>query len=292
MNIIDEIKTSLKLNNYLKLLIIINISVFLIIQIINLLFFFLKTNDLTSVIQYLGLSSNIRIFIYRPWTIISYMFTHENIMHIFSNMLIFYWFGKMFISYFSQKQLLGLYLLGGIAGALLYIIVFNIMPIFSDAKYISIAIGASASIMAIVFAVASIVPDTKINILLIGEVKLKYIALIIVIIDIISIPIANAGGHIAHIGGAIMGYYFVRKYKQNKDITISVSRSLIWIANIYNILKEDLFAKKMKTNTKTEKKQEDKNQKEINKILDKIAQSGYSSLTDEEKNKLFGESKK
>ena len=213
------------------------------------------------------------------------MFTHFDLFHVIINLFWLYFGGKIFISYIDSSNLLPTYIMGGFSGAILYILSFNFLPVFDSIKGQSIAIGASASVLAILFASATCVPNFSIRTLFIGNIKLKYIALIALIIDILSIPKGNAGGHIAHIGGAFYGYLYIHM-KNSKKININYVIDQIML----------MFAKKTSYIHKKEndyqynarKKEE---QKEIDIILDKISRSGYESLSDDEKQILFNQKK-
>jgi len=288
--ILDEIKSIFRQRNNLSILIFINLAVFVGLLTVNLVFFL--ANRTFEPLGWLGVSSNFSVLVYRPWTVITYMFVHLDFIHILFNLLVLYWFGKMFIEYLSQRQLLGVYILGGIAGALFYLLVFNIVPAFANIKDLSVAIGASASIMAIVFAIAFLVPNMPVRLAFIGQIKLKYLALIMVGIDLLSIPYGNAGGHLAHLGGAILGIIFSVCYSKGTDITIFLSRFFTFIGN--------LFKPQVSSERKSRRPESDaqynrrkaKEQRELDKILDKVKESGYSSLTKEEKEKLFSNSNK
>ncbi len=284
MKIIEEIKNSFKYNNNLSILIYINLAIFVFIMLINSLGFLFGYKEL-NVLAYFAIPANFTHLLQKPWTLISYMFTHNSFLHILFNLLILFSFGKIFLQFLSQRQLLGVYILGGITGALLYVFSFNIIPIFESTKDLSIAIGASGAVMAIVVAVASLVPNQHVFMAFFGKVKLKYIAIGIVILDLISIPINNAGGHIAHLGGAALGYFFIVYYKKGTDITLWVSRFLYEIKNFFKPIEKTQHSTKYKSNNKDTSKKN--TQAEIDKILDKISQSGYSSLSAEEKEKIF-----
>ena len=288
----DEIRNIFRQRNNLSILIFFNIAVFVVLLTINLGFFFAgKTFEASA---WLGVSSNFSVLAHRPWTVISYMFVHTSFIHILFNLMVLYWFGKMFLEYLSQRQLMGVYLLGGLAGALVFIVAYNIIPVFAVVKNVAFAIGASASIMAIVFAIAVLVPNLPVRLAFLGQIKLKYLAIIIVVIDLLSIPFGNAGGHFAHLGGALMGAIFALCYSKGTDITIPLSRFFTWIGN--------LFKSEPKTSTSTGGRRAEtdaeynrrkaREQREIDKILDKVKESGYSSLTKEEKEKLFSNSNK
>ncbi len=287
--IIDELVSQFKHGSMMIKLLLVNAIVFLAVQIVILFFFLIGLHGENFIIEYFALPANWHELLYKPWTIISYMFLHEGFMHILFNMLWFYWFGKIFLNFFSNRQLLNVYLLGGLAGAAFYIVSYNIFPAFETALPIAKALGASAAVLAVVVAVSTYVPDYTIYLLFIGPVKLKYIAIFTVVLDILSIPSGNAGGHIAHLGGAAFGFLFGYQIKTNKDITA-------FLNGIFQFF-EDMFRPKPKfkihnnpyktSNDWEYNARKNHDQKRMDEILDKIAQSGYDSLTKEEKDILF-----
>jgi len=193
--------------------------------------------------------------------------------------------------YLNEKKLLSVYLVGGLAGAALYILAFNIFPAFQDVVPESIALGASASVMAIVIAIAVYVPDYSINLLFLGPVKLKYIALVAIILDVLSIAGSNAGGHIAHLGGALFGYVYISQYRKGKNITRGFDRMMDSLFSLFKPKpKFRVTHKKPKTDIEYNK-QKVKDQERMNKILEKISKHGYDSLTKEEKEILFRQGK-
>ncbi len=295
MGLFDEIKYSLRGRNNFNTLIYINLGVFLMIALSNIFTFFAGVSNF-NLVSWLAVPTNLQTLLHRPWTVITYMFTHQSFLHILFNLMIFFWFGKLFLQFLSQRQLLGVYLLGGILGAVFYIASYNLIPVFSIAKTRAIALGASASVMAIVVAVASLVPNQEVYMLFFGKVKLKYIAILVVVLDVVSIPIENAGGHIAHLGGALLGYIFVKYYRKGTDITIGVSRFLYGFKEFFKPspkVKTKKNHKKNRPETDMEYNARKKaEQDEIDKILDKISKSGYSSLSKSEKEKLFKTSNK
>ena len=166
--------------------------------------------------MWLAVPADLGSLIYKPWTLITYMFLHYDFLHILFNMLWLFWFGQLFMQFIIPKRMLSVYLLGGLSGALLYIIAFNLIPAFQPSVPVSIALGASASVYAVVVAVCAYIPDYSMGLLLIGRVKLKYIAIVVVVIDILSISQGNAGGHIAHLGGALFVILVCYKAKKRK----------------------------------------------------------------------------
>ena len=268
-----------KENNYLTNLIYFNICVFIVIGIFNVFFYLLQLDF--ELIDYLGVSSNTSIVIKKPWTIISYMFVHIGIFHLLVNLLVLHFSGKIFLEYLSKHQLLSTYLMGGVIGAITYILTFNLFPVFEEVRISSIAIGASASIFAILFAITTYVPNFSINLFFINGIKLKHIAIITLIIDILSIPKGNPGGHIAHIGGALYGYIYIYMYKRNMNSGYLMESLISWVFK-KNIIQYKKNESDYEYNTRKKKEQE-----EIDAILDKINRSGYDSLSEKEKQILF-----
>ncbi len=289
---IKSILNNLKYKDTLIKLILINVVIFIALgttRVISVLFE-LPVLDFS---KYIEVSSNIKVVVTHIWTLFTYMFVHYDILHILFNMLMLYWFGQIFLMYFTSKNFVALYILGGIAGALFYIITFNTIPYFTKLGD-SYMIGASASVMAIIFAAAFYNKNQEVGLLFFGRVKIIYIALIIFILDFLALGKgSNLGGHIAHIGGAALGYLFAIRFRNGKDITKSVNHFFDKIVNMFKP------KPKMRVTTHNEKNRDyEYNQRkhneteEIDRILDKIKKSGYSSLNNEEKKKLFDASNK
>ena len=200
MGIFDSVKYRFRQKDILIQLIIINVALFLLLALINVIAILFKIGNVSVVDNFVGVSSDISIFIRRPWTLFTYMFIHDyrGIFHILFNMLILFWFGQIFLSYFTSTNLASLYMLGGFAVSIFYILLFNTIPYFVDMPRVPL-VGASASVMAIIFAVAFYNPDQRINLLLFGSVKIIYIAIIFFVIDFISLANPdNPGGHGPH----------------------------------------------------------------------------------------------
>ena len=296
----DEIKNSFKRGNYLLRLIYINVAVFLVLLIISAISYLLK-NQLISetTISFLAVPASFKILLLRPWTVITYMFTHKDIWHILFNMLWLYWFGRIFLEYLDHKKLVAVYLLGGICGAIVYVLSFNVFPVFDEQIASSVAIGASASVMAIVIAIAAYVPNYTLNLFLFGRIRIIYIALTIFVLTSIMDFSVNSGGKLAHIGGGIFGYLYILNVKKGRDIGKGINRIIDLIVTIFRP------GKKMKVTYKKQasdygykasdyeyNKEKTERQAKINIILDKISKGGYDSLTKEEKEILFKESQK
>ena len=293
MSIWDEIKTTFRHGTHLTRLIYINVAVFLAVKIIYVIYFLLNIQDHEySLIRWLAVPADPGILIRRPWTLVTYMFLHENFLHILFNLLWLFWFGRIFLEYLDQKKLLGVYMMGGLAGAFLYILAYNVLPVFNSLLHESVALGASAAVYAIVIAIATYVPNHTVYLMFIGPVKIKYIALFVILLDILSIASSNAGGHIAHLGGAVYGYLFAVQYRRGNVAGRFLNRLWIRFTSILNGQPRVKVTYKRTGNDYEYLQRKADEQKEIDRILDKIAKGGYESLTREEKNTLFNASKK
>ena len=279
-------------NSMLVKLIYANVVLFVAIKLLYLFFWLFVSNSSPDqwALEWLAVPSDPSKLIFKPWTIITYMFLHLGLWHLFSNMLWLYFLGTLFVQFLGERKLYTVYIAGGIAGALLYVLFFNIFPVFENVNNSAIALGASASVMAVVVGVGTYSPNYAIRLLFLGDVKLKYIAIFSFVIDVLSISNSNSGGHIAHIGGAALGFLFAKQWSKGKDITAWVGTS----SNFLLALVKPGSKSKMKVKYKrpstsnyeyNDRKKEE--QVEIDAILDKISRSGYDSLSKKEKEILF-----
>ncbi|MFT6165529.1 MAG: membrane associated rhomboid family serine protease [Vicingaceae bacterium] len=279
-------------NSMLVKLIYANVVVFVAIKLLYLFFWLFVSNSSPDqwALEWLAVPSDPGKLIFKPWTILTYMFLHLGLWHLFSNMLWLYFLGTLFVQFLGERKLYTVYIAGGIAGALLYVLFFNIFPVFENVNNSAIALGASASVMAVVVGVGTYSPNYAIRLLFLGDVKLKYIAIFSFVIDVLSISNSNSGGHIAHIGGAALGFLFAKQWSKGIDITAWVGTS----SNFLLALVKPGSKSKMKVKYKrpstsnyeyNDRKKEE--QVEIDAILDKISRSGYDSLSKKEKEILF-----
>lgn len=291
-NIKEELLESFKHGTTLTKLIYINLGVFVVVSIVSVI---LKLFNIEQGwLGYLMLSSSPQEFIREPWSIITYMFLHKDFIHILFNILTLYWMGKLFLCEATQHSLVGLYILGGILGGIFYMLGINLFPYFANQEHVSSLLGASGSVMAITVATAVFSPEKPVRLVLIGEVKLKWIAIAFVLISFMQMASINAGGQMAHVGGAFAGYIFAKLYMSGKDITAWIDKIINGTVNFFR-----KFGKqpKMKASYKRTESDHDYNYRkkqeneEIDKILDKIKSSGYESLNDDEKRQLFGNKK-
>jgi membrane associated rhomboid family serine protease len=302
MSLVDEIRNSVRKGNILYRLILINIVIYVALSIwfviVRLYTPGVTLAELREVfndrfVSFLMVPSVPDELLKRPWSILTYMFTHFSFWHILFNMLMLYWFGIIFLQYLTAKQLLSTYILGGLAGALLYILFVNGFPGLREYLGGSM-LGASAAIMAIVVAIAIYVPNYTIYMLFLGPVKLKYIAIAFVTMDVIMIASDNAGGNIAHLGGAFYGYLFITQLKKGRDTGNWMNRLIDGFVSLFKKRPRlNVSYRKPKPMSDSEyNRSKVIQQKEIDRILDKIAKAGYESLTKQEKETLFKMSNK
>ena len=291
MSITDEIKQTFKSGSSLTRLIYINLAIFLIVNIVEIFYFILNRHESYSAfLLTFAVPADLHLLIRKPWTLITYMFLHKNFLHILFNLLWLYWFGRIFLEYLDGKKLVGVYLLGGLSGAFLYVLVYNIFPVFFKQLELSYALGASAAVMAIVISISVYVPDYAVNLLFVGRVKIIYIAIIGFLVTSVFDFSINTGGKIAHIGGALFGYLFTLQYRRGRDLTIGLNRFLSAFFGIFKPKPKVTVTHRKSESDYDFNKRKKEEQIEIDRILDKIAKSGYESLTKQEKELLFRQS--
>lgn len=293
---IDDLKRGFERGNFNLRLIYINIGIYIVVSLIGVLWLLFNRNGLTWM-EWLELPASLPQFIRQPWSLLTYMFLHAGVLHLLFNMLWLYWFGQLFLNFFSERHFRGLYILGGICGGLLYMLAYNVFPYFQPYLYGSYLLGASASVLAIVVATAVRQPEYTVNFMFIGAVRLKYVALFMVVTDLLFVTSGNGGGHIAHLGGALAGWWFASSLSKGRDVTR-------WINSVWDLFAHGIQPVKKSKKPKMKahkggraqdydynarKKEQDA---EVDRILDKLKQSGYGSLTTEEKKRLFDASKK
>lgn len=261
-------------------------------------------------LKYLMMPASLTKLATQPWAVFSYMFLHEGVFHILFNMLFLYWFGLLIHQYLGSRKLANLYILGGVFGAIFYVLIYNLAPYFSSSVDSSMMLGASAGVFAVVVGAATLTPNTTFFLLLLGPVKIVYIAAFYVILSFANSIGANAGGEIAHLGGALLGYLYIVQLRRGIDWGVPVQKVGMVFENLFSGRKSkvkvsyrrekastssagafDRF-KTQKTEAEVSFKKEQITQEEIDRILDKIADKGYDALSKEEKRKLFEFSKK
>ena len=296
----DRLRGMVKLNPALSLLIFINVGIWFFLALVQLGGFLAEPAGsggdqiwLNSVLQWIGVPAYIPNLMLKPWTIITYMFVQEGFWHLFFNMIWLYWFGKIFMEFMPGNKIYTLYLIGGISGALTFILAYNVFPVFQDTIQLSTTIGASASVLAITIATAVLVPGYTVNLLFLGPVKIKYIALLTVVLDVLMIRSGNAGGHFAHIGGAISGALFILFIRKDVAQRLGLLKLTTFVSNPFKRKPlHKVYSKGKPLSDEEYNRQKVLKQQKIDHILDKISRSGYSSLSAEEKEILFNSSKK
>lgn len=300
--IFNEFKNAFqRANNSHVQLIVINVAVFLFMAVA---YVFLRISKLDGIFLLIDnqftIPPQLGEFFTRPWTLFTYAFAHNlsDIFHILFNMFALYWFGRLFVEYLGSDKLIALYVLGGLAGGVLYLIMFNTIPFFVEASNFRGMVGASAAVYAIMVATAVLLPDYTFFLLFFGPVKIKYIAFLGIVVSFIGTVESNAGGNIAHLGGAIIGYIYMKQLQAGFNWGGWITVTLDWIKDLFSSRpKVKVTYRKEETNGKKKPSKivNDRNkisQEEIDAILDKISDGGYESLTKDEKEKLFNASKK
>ncbi len=285
MNIIDDLKLQYKVGGIVIKLIFWNVALFvipwLIFSILSLV------GIIIDYMQYVSLSSNPALLIWKPWSLLTYAFFHTGIMHILFNLIVLNFAGRLFMTYFTGKQLVGLYFLSAIFAGIVYISIFYILNISAP------IIGASAAIMSILVATTTYNPLMELRLFIIGNVKLWHVAAVIILVDLMQLRSENMGGHISHLAGAFFGFIFIKLLQNGTDLSKIVSSFLDFFTNLFRKQKATPFKKVHKNYNKPLEKSvskiitKDKSQQQIDEILDKISQSGYDSLNKEEKEFLF-----
>ncbi len=287
MEFIKTLKYNFKNAGIVEKLIYINISVF-VLGLLMTVFSSLFKIQSTFLGDWFALSSSFSSLLTKPWALISYGFLHGGFLHILFNCMWLYLFGRLFLDYFTQKQLLSFYILGTLWGGLFFLVAMNFFPLFAGQTYT--LVGASAGISAIIIGTATHIPNYQLRFALIGYVKVWHLAAFFVVLDLIKLAGSNAGGHFAHLGGALFGYLYISSLS-SKEVNIFKSFTNLFLKKKKAPLKTVHNSKK-KTGPTGPFKNKSENQQQIDEILDKIGKSGYDTLSKEEKEFLFKQGKK
>lgn len=307
-NILDDFKMAFRSGNILNQIIVINLMVFVCFNVFVYVILSLSGQGelYSEIYAYLSLPSNPERLIYQPLSFFTYMFLHRDFFHILFNMLFLYWFGRIIVEYLGQNKILGLYVLGGLSGGVLYILLYNALPFYQNLASVSILAGASAGVTAVVVGAATFQPNFTVQLFLLGPVRLKYIAIFVVLSSLLGTVGTNAGGEIAHLGGAFLGYLFIVQLQKGNDWSKPIAKLLIWGKSFFirqpkikvSYKNEQRFGstsstrKKSSSRKKAAASKEETSQAEIDAILDKISEKGYDALSKAEKQKLFNASNK
>ncbi|WP_433833479.1 rhomboid family intramembrane serine protease [Flavobacterium anhuiense] len=283
MNILDDLKLQYRLGGIAMRVIYWNIACF----IVSLIFFYNYSNGLFDFPSWIALSSDPQVFMFKPWTLLTYAFFHDGFFHLLFNMMVLNFASSLFLTYFTQKQYLGLYLLSALFAGVAFALSFYLSNISGS------IVGASAAIMAILVAATTYSPLMNVRLFLFGNVKLWHITAVIIILDLMQFRLGNMGGHISHLAGAFFGFIYIKLLQNGTDLSAIVSKTLDFFVNLFRKSPTTPFTKVHKNYKKPTEKTtsrivtKDKTQQQIDEILDKISQSGYDCLTKEEKEFLF-----
>jgi len=292
----EELKSAYQRpNNAHAQLIIINVVVVLVLAVLDVFSTVLGCETFFNILHdQFSIPPKITDFIVRPWTIITYAFTHSlsDIFHILFNMLALYWFGKLFIEYLGSDKLVAIYLLGAIAAGTIYLLVFNTVPFFKQQSDFPGMVGASGAVFAVMVAAATLLPNYTFFLLFLGPVRIKYIVAFYIVLSFLGSVGSNAGGNIAHLGGALMGFIYTKQMQVGVDWGSWITAVLDWFKGLFSSRPKVKVTYRKAEPKKQAGAQGKASQEEIDTILDKISDRGYESLTKEEKEKLFNASKK
>lgn len=283
MSIIEDIKVQYKIGGIANKMIYWNVGLYLL----SIIFFYQFKLGVFDYPNWLAVSSDPSVLITRPWTLLTYAFFHFGFMHLFFNMMVLNFSSRLFLTFFTQKQYLGLYFLSAIFASITFVLSFYLL------EKTSLMVGASAAIMALLVATTTYQPLMEIRLMLIGTVKLWHITAVLLILDFMQIQLDNTGGHIAHLSGALFGFIYIKLLQNGTDLSKIVTNVINFFSSIFDKKEKTPFKKVHVTHQKMAPKREskivmkDKTQQQIDEILDKISQSGYDSLTKEEKEFLF-----
>ena len=280
--------------------IFVNVALYVLLLFIGVFSVLFNAGGLSSlVLSFIELPASLGELALRPWTVFTYMFVHAGLWHVLWNMLALYFFGRIFLNFYSVRHFVGIYILGGLFGALFFVLAYNVFPYFGPYLPFSRLVGASAAVLAIVVATAVRSPHYRINLLLVGSVKLSTFALVTVAISFLMLSGDNAGGNFAHLGGAFAGWLVADLLNKGKDMTQVVNKPIDWVSSLLTRLRAPRKKKPKFTYTRggrsadydyNARKKAD--EAEVDRILEKVKKGGYASLSEEEKRRLFEASSK
>lgn len=314
MNFWDELKNAFKYNNAVMQLLAINLIIFLVEMTCNVFFFIADSDALYQLItNQLRVPANLTLLMYRPWSLFTYAFTHKDIWHILVNMLMLYFMGQIVREFLGNKRLIGLYVMAGLTGALAFIAIYNLVPrLHINLSNPMLALtGASGSVYGIAVAAAVLTPNAVVMLFGVFPMRLKFLVGAMVLLSFFEMASKNTGGNTAHLGGALMGFIFVTELRNGRDWGMWVNKIIDFFVMIYN----KIFNRRSQPKFTYNKNEKIKvkpavrvgnnnndtgfegasalpNQTEIDKILDKISEKGYESLSKDEKQRLFDASKR
>ena len=281
MSFMDNLKYRFATFSIAEKIILINVVCYLLPMLLNVLFFLLNITS-SAYMDWLQLSPNLGTFITRPWTLLTYSFIHSGFFHLLWNMVLLFYAGRLLVNLFTDRIFINNYFLGVISGGLIFIGSYALFPVFAGTY--PPMIGASAGVMAVFIFICTYTPNQEIRFFFVN-LKLKYLGLAFFFLDVIQIPYGNAGGHLAHIGGAVLGFFYARQLGVGRDIGTGFEN--VWQAVFKRKQLKTVYRAPQNKSTTTKKRDDSNHQNKIDAILDKISKSGYDSLSKEEKDYLF-----
>ena len=281
MSFMDNLKYRFATFSIAEKIILINVVCYLLPMLLNVLFFLLNITS-SAYMDWLQLSPNLGTFITRPWTLLTYSFIHSGFFHLLWNMVLLFYAGRLLVNLFTDRIFINNYFLGVISGGLIFIGSYALFPVFSGTY--PPMVGASAGVMAVFIFICTYTPNQEIRFFFVN-LKLKYLGLAFFFLDVIQIPYGNAGGHLAHIGGAVLGFFYARQLGVGRDIGTGFEN--VWQAVFKRKQLKTVYRAPQNKSTTTKKRDDSNHQNKIDAILDKISKSGYDSLSKEEKDYLF-----
>ncbi|MBE6295815.1 MAG: rhomboid family intramembrane serine protease [Bacteroidales bacterium] len=280
--------------------IFVNVALYVLLLFIGVFSVLFNAGTLSAdVLSFVELPASLELLLVRPWTVFTYMFIHAGLWHILWNMFALYFFGRIFLNFYSVRHFVGIYILGGLFGALFFVLAYNLFPYFGPYLPFSRLVGASAAVLAIVVAAAVRSPQYRINLMFVGSVKLSTFALVVVAMSFLMLSGENAGGNFAHLGGAFAGWLVADMLNKGKDLTLVVNGPIDWMSSLLTRLRTPRKKKTKYTYTRggrsadyeyNARKKAD--EAEVDRILEKVKKGGYASLSEEEKRRLFEASSK
>lgn len=280
--------------------IFVNVALYVLLLFIGVFSVLFNAGSLSAdVLSFVELPASLGELALRPWTVFTYMFIHAGLWHILWNMLALYFFGRIFLNFYSVRHFVGIYILGGLFGALFFVLAYNLFPYFGPYLPFSRLVGASAAVLAVVVAAAVRSPQYRINLMFVGSVKLSTFALVVVAMSFLMLSGGNAGGNFAHLGGAFAGWLVADMLNKGRDLTQVVNGPIDWVSSLIVRLRTPRKKKTKFTYTRggrsadyeyNARKKAD--EAEVDRILEKVKKGGYASLSEEEKKRLFEASSK
>ncbi len=295
-NFRESYHSFLRNRSALQRLILINVVVFILLNLFTLVFWLFRQpyqyrdTELNLLAYWLSVPADLHTLLLRPWSVFTYMFVQVGLLHLLFNMIVLYFGGKLFLWMLNERKLVSTYILGGLCGALFYVVSYNLFPVFREDISGSVAIGASASVLSVLVAAATHSPNFELNLLFIGRVKLKYVALVLVIMDLLSITQGNPGGHLAHLGGASWGFIYIRFFLNRgwKGFSFPMPNTSFRRKKPFR----GSYVNTKPVSDEDYNEMKNRKQEEIDRILEKISKYGYEGLSSKEKEILFKAGKK